>query len=197
MLYQIIQQDPEPLLTLNPELPVRLAAVVHRMLVKDPDQRYGTMQEVGHDLQQILVALRRSRSRSALPGPPGPPPEEVRGRVREYVTKGRAHLDAGRMGQARHELAEALALDPDAEEACELVWRGVKAAAAAHPADRDGPAPDPATEKRVEALLARVGDGASDKEARNALAELALIAPDDARVVEAVRIRAGRGTDQR
>ena len=31
VLFQIIQESPDPVLTLNPELPTRLAAVVHRM----------------------------------------------------------------------------------------------------------------------------------------------------------------------
>jgi len=41
---------PVALLTLNPELPVRLAEIVHRMLRKDAETRYGTMEEVGRDL---------------------------------------------------------------------------------------------------------------------------------------------------
>src|SRR5437762_1127612 len=62
VLFQIIQEEPDPVLTLNPELPTRLAAAVHRMLVKDPDKRYQSMDEVGRDLQDMHVALRRSRS---------------------------------------------------------------------------------------------------------------------------------------
>ena len=42
---------------------------------------------------------------------------------------------------------------------------------------------------RVEALLARAAPGAPEEEARRALAELALIAPDDPRVVELLRER--------
>src|SRR5262249_47844242 len=36
VLYQIISEEPDPLLTVNPELPARLALVVHRMLRKEP-----------------------------------------------------------------------------------------------------------------------------------------------------------------
>src|SRR5437899_3184137 len=67
VLYQIISDDAEPVLTLNPEVPVRLAAVIHRMLRKDPEQRYATMEEVGHDLTEIHAALRRSGGRSTPP----------------------------------------------------------------------------------------------------------------------------------
>ena len=75
VLYQIIQEDPDPLLTVNPEVPVRLAALVHGMLRKDPDRRYASMDDVGRELAGIHDALRRSRSRSALPQPSGPPGE--------------------------------------------------------------------------------------------------------------------------
>ena len=70
VLYQIIQESPDPVLTLNPELPARLAAVVHRMLRKDPDKRYQSMDEVGRDLQEMHFSLRRTRSRSVLPQAP-------------------------------------------------------------------------------------------------------------------------------
>jgi serine/threonine-protein kinase len=190
VLYQIIQQEPEPVLTLNPELPVRLAAVVHRMLVKDPEARYGSLQDAGRDLQEIHVALRRSRSRSALPQPALASAEEARGRVRDHVARGRVHLDGGRLADARAELAEALALDPEAEDAVELVWRSVKQAAAARPSP---PPLDVATERRVQMLLAKMSPGIMESDARSALAELALIAPDDPRVLEALRTRAGRG----
>jgi hypothetical protein len=189
VLYQIIQQSPEPLLTLNPELPVRLAAVVHRMLVKDPEKRYGSMQEVGRDLHEIHVALRRSKSRSAMVQPPAPTGEEVRARVRDHVAKAKAHIEGGRVGPGRRDLVDALALDPGSDEALELGWRAVKRAVATRAA---APPLDVATEQRVQALLTKAAPGRPDVEARGALAELALIAPDDGRVVELLRVRSGR-----
>jgi serine/threonine protein kinase len=189
VLYQIIQQNPEPLLTLNPELPVRLAAIVHHMLVKDPEKRYSSMQDVGRDLHEIHVALRRSRSRSAMSQPPPPTGEEVRGRVRDHVSKAKAHIEGGRIFPARKELGDALALDPASDEALELAWRAVKRAVASRAA---APPLDVATEQRVQALLSRAAPGKPDDDARGALAELALIAPDDGRVVELLRVRSGR-----
>jgi len=88
VLFQIIQEEPDPVLTLSPDLPTRLAAVVHAMLVKDPDKRYPSMEAVGRDLQDIHVALRRSRARSAMPQPPAATGEDVRTRVREHVGGG-------------------------------------------------------------------------------------------------------------
>jgi serine/threonine protein kinase len=189
VLFQIIQEDPDAVLTLSPELPTRLAAIVHRMLLKDPDKRYSSMDEVGHDLQDIHVALRRTRSRSVLPQPTPPGGEEIRARVREHVARGRAHFDGGRLEQAVEAMTEALVLDPACEDAAEVIWRTLKKRQSVRPA------PDPldaATEERVQALLAKAAPGTPAVQARNALAELALIAPDDARLVELLRERSGR-----
>src|SRR5262249_3926453 len=115
VLFHIIQEEPDPVLTLNPELPTRLAAIVHRMLVKDPEKRYQTLDEVGRDLQDMHVALRRSRSRSVLSQPAPPSGEEARARVREHVARGRAHFEAGRLDEATEAMTEALVLDPSCE----------------------------------------------------------------------------------
>jgi hypothetical protein len=189
VLYQIVSEDPDPLLTLVPELPARLAAVVQRMLRKDPDARYGTFREVGDDLKQVHAALRRSRSRSALPQPAPPVTEELRARVREHIARGRGHLQAGRAAKGLAELGEALALDADCVEAAELAWSHAdhQGGSRARPA-----APDVASEARIVGLLGRAAPGRPEAEARQALAELALIAPDDPRFFDLVRARAGR-----
>ncbi len=43
-------EDPEPIDTLRPEIPAELAAIVHRMLAKDPDDRPATPAEVAEAL---------------------------------------------------------------------------------------------------------------------------------------------------
>jgi serine/threonine-protein kinase len=190
VLYQIIQEDPDPLLTVNPEVPVRLAALVHGMLRKDPDQRYASMDDVGRELASIHDALRRSRSRSALPQPSGPPTEEARSVVRDHVGRARAHLDAGRNADAIRSAAEALATDPASEEAAEITWRASRQVMKPRPRA----SAEAGNQARVAALLARAAPGQPEGEARSALAELALIAPDDARVAELMR---GRGAGPR
>ena len=189
VLYQIIQEEPDPLLTVNPEIPVRLAAVVHGMLRKDPDRRYASMEDVGRELTAIHDALRRSRSRSALPNPAPPAGEELRAKVRDHLTRARAHLEAGRVREAVAETADALAADPSSDDAAELSWRAARTTRASRPAPAPG---DPAAEQRVAALLARAAATRPEAEARTALAELALIAPDDARVVDLLKARGAR-----
>jgi serine/threonine-protein kinase len=60
---QHVQKQPPPLAGLRPDLPAALCGVVHKMLAKDPAQRYQT----GRDLLRDLTRLRES--------PAGPPPE--------------------------------------------------------------------------------------------------------------------------
>jgi hypothetical protein len=104
------------------------------------------------------------------------------------VARGRAHFDAGRLGQAVESMTEAMVLDPACEDAAEVLWRTLKKRQAGRPE----PAPlDAATEQRVQALLTRAAPGSPPAQARHALAELALIAPDDARLAELLRERAG------
>ena len=189
VLYQIISDDPEPVLTVNPEVPVRLAAIVHRMLRKDPDLRYGAMEDVARDLSDLHVALRSSGGRSTLPVPASPVSEETRARVRDRVAQGRALLDAGQADRAVAEMKDALRLDPSAEDAAELLWRAGRKLQDGRPAP---PALDSESERRVADLLARAAPGGAEGDVRSAVAELVLIAPDDPRVTELLRERSGR-----
>jgi eukaryotic-like serine/threonine-protein kinase len=184
VLYQIISEPPDPVLTLNPEVPARLALVIHRMLKKDADGRYQTMDDVARDLRIVLPTLRR-RGLAAAVGSP----DELRARAREALARGRAHLEGARFAQARTEIREALMLEPDNEEAAEMLWRAERAL---RPAGQGG-ARDAEGVARVEKLLGKAAPGRPDDEAKRALAALALIAPDDPRLGDLLRERAGRG----
>ena len=189
VLYQIISDDPEPVLTVNPEVPVRLASIVHRMLRKDPDLRYGAMDDVARDLSDLHAALRSSGGRSTLSVPASPVSEETRARVRDRVAQGRVLLDAGQADRAVAEMKDALRLDPSAEDAAELLWRAGRKLQDGRPA---APGLDSESERRVADLLARAAPGGAEGDVRSAVAELVLIAPDDPRVTELLRERSGR-----
>ena len=87
-------------------------------------------------------------------------------------------------------MAEALALDPECREAAEVLWQCGKAPPPA--AKGPGAPPSPEELARIDALLAKVAPGTPEDEARRALAELALVAPDDPRLVDLLRERSGR-----
>ena len=181
VLYQIISEDPEPLLTLNPDLPARLAAVIHRMLGKDMQRRYGSMGEVESDLRLVHGGILRARARW-----PGASDERLQ--ARDYLDRARSNFDSGQFAKAQAEAQAALALDPELAEAVSLMWRTTKSLAQTRP-----PMPvDAKTSSHIGSLLERAVAGGPEPEVRQALAELALIAPDDPRVMDLVRERAGR-----
>jgi eukaryotic-like serine/threonine-protein kinase len=188
VLYNIISGEPDPLLALSPELPARLALVIHRMLAKDPQKRYGSMEDVGRDLGQIHAALRRSEGRSALPSRPATAlsPDEQRGRVRDRLKRGKALFAKDEWAKVVSEMRLALEIDPSCQEAAELLWGAGKRRVAERP---DRPR-DADSEARVSALLARATSGAPPDEARRAIAELSLVAPDDPRLNQLLRDRA-------
>jgi serine/threonine protein kinase len=192
VLYQILSEKQTPVLTLNPEIPARLAELVSRMLQKQPEHRYQSMEDVASDLRAIRLALYRSRGRSTVtaprPTPSAAAAEETRVKTRQHLARAREHYKAGRFRQAIVTVEEALALDTDLPEAGEMLWR------AARKLQRDGPQPDPRLAARVTALLEQAAPGAPEVEAGQAVAELALIAPDDPRVRALVR---QRGTPRR
>jgi serine/threonine protein kinase len=186
VLYQIVSEEPEAVLTANPEVPGRLAVLVQEMLRKDMARRSSSLAEVGQRAHEIYCALARSESRSAASWGEDSVPEEVRGpRSREMSAKAEAHLEAGRFSAARADAMQALALDPESEEAAEIVWQASRKLRAS----KGGQRTDPATDERVAFLLSKADQGQPESEARRALAELALIAPDDPRVADAMRGR--------
>lgn len=57
VIYQILNEDPVPLVSIRAETPEALAATIHRALVKDPVNRFASMEE-------MISALESSRSRN-------------------------------------------------------------------------------------------------------------------------------------
>jgi hypothetical protein len=114
--------------------------------------------------------------------------DEAPGAVRGHVTRGRGHLEAGRFQKADSEALRALALDPENEEAAEIAWRAERKLRVGRDTGGHGKEMD----TRIEVLLSQAAPERPDEEARRAIAELALIAPDDPRVGEVIRERHAR-----
>src|SRR5262249_50331777 len=82
-LYDILQahhsMDARPLNLVRPEVPVELAAVVARMMAKDPDRRYQTPGEVAQALVPFFkkggVGLKGPTAELSQARPPGAAPE--------------------------------------------------------------------------------------------------------------------------
>jgi serine/threonine protein kinase len=188
VLYQILSHEPTPILTLNPDLPARLAAIVYRMMQKAPDRRYPTMELVVRDLEDVAGMLRRSTSRGVFPrvrrtaSTERALTDQTRARIRAHVQRGRACYDAGDYAKALSEMRHALKLDPNCEEAAEVLWRSEQRT-------RQDTGPGADFEARIGGLLARVTATGKPDDAQQALAELALLAPEHPQVVELLRRR--------
>jgi serine/threonine-protein kinase len=86
VLRQILDEEPPPLLQVDPHLDPRIAKVVERMVAKEPNDRYQSCHEVVADLSEILgaggtAALPAAgvvRSTALPPLPPSPPATSAR-----------------------------------------------------------------------------------------------------------------------
>lgn len=67
-LVAVVADEPVPLLKSNPDVPERLARLVHSMLAKNPDRRPPTAQAVADELSRIIADLETPE-----PEPAGPP----------------------------------------------------------------------------------------------------------------------------
>src|SRR5262249_46291669 len=59
LMYNIINKTPTPIRTLNPECPEALEEAVFKMLIKDRDSRYHSLEDVRFDIEPIILELRR------------------------------------------------------------------------------------------------------------------------------------------
>jgi Serine/threonine protein kinase len=62
LLRQVVQQVPEPLRSLRPEIPEELEEVVNRVLSKEPDDRYKTGNEFAAELTRVHQKLRAAQA---------------------------------------------------------------------------------------------------------------------------------------
>jgi serine/threonine-protein kinase len=175
VLYEIVSGAPEAILSLNPEVPARLAALVESMLEKEPERRPASLEDVRRGIERVPILARRLALRD-----PSTAEQERHRRVCDHVARGLACLDEGRLRSALLETRRALALDPASREAGNLLWKtGKRLVRKDTRCHGNASASD-----RIQALLARVADEHSEEDARQAAVELALLAPDDPRVVE-------------
>ncbi len=180
VLFNIVSEPTTPVLTLAPETPARVAALIHRMINKNPADRPG-MDEASIQLRALRTNLLRSRLKSCIHSDaPRPSREETAQALKAHLARARAHLDADSPGKAIAEAREALFLDPDSKESTEVLWRGLRSS----PVGAFVTAPGSAS--RVQELLKQLNK-AKGEEALQILRSLYLHAPDDPSVREAIR----------
>jgi serine/threonine-protein kinase len=74
----IIQDEPEPVTTLDPKLPALLGWIVRRCLSKDPEERYSSTRDLAKELQNLRAHLSEAVStKDVAPGKTDPPGRRV------------------------------------------------------------------------------------------------------------------------
>jgi tRNA A-37 threonylcarbamoyl transferase component Bud32 len=63
---QHIRKDPEPLATMRPDLPAELCRVVHKLMAKNPDERYQTGRQLLRDVQKLRNELDTEENEPAI-----------------------------------------------------------------------------------------------------------------------------------
>ena len=66
MMYNITTRPPVPIRTLNPECPEVLEQVISKLLAKDLDTRYQSLEDAQYDLEPIILDLRKETSAALL-----------------------------------------------------------------------------------------------------------------------------------
>ncbi|HEX3942351.1 MAG TPA: protein kinase, partial [Acidobacteriaceae bacterium] len=135
-MYNILNVQPVPIRQFCPDCPVELQTLLARLLLKDPDLRYQSLDDVLADLEPALLKLRESRSMELINEAHSAKRqnqlEKAQGLVREALTLTPA-LEAAR--EFREQLQSELrrqAVRPRVEE---LVKRAREAMAAGNPSD--------------------------------------------------------------
>jgi serine/threonine-protein kinase len=70
--YQHVKGEPEPLAQVRPDLPPGLCAIVHKMMAKEPAQRYQTGRDLLRDLARLRESLSGTAPQPLLEGPISP-----------------------------------------------------------------------------------------------------------------------------
>ncbi len=66
--FKVVNRDPLPLTTINPELPAEVERIVSRAIAKELDKRYQTGAEMAADLAKMREQLRKEHADQPLPG---------------------------------------------------------------------------------------------------------------------------------
>ena len=93
LMFNIVNKAPEPLRALSPECPEALEQTVLKMLAKDREVRYQTLEDVRFDLEPVIIELRKER-------------------VTDLLAEARHHIAANRLDKAQSMVREALDADP-------------------------------------------------------------------------------------
>ncbi len=77
---QHVQKEPVPLAEIRPDLPPELAAIIHKMMAKNPDARYQLAREIMRDVAKLrdkVVGVSATMRLSSASAPSAPTPQSL------------------------------------------------------------------------------------------------------------------------
>lgn len=98
---QHIRNDPQPLQNMRPDLPPEICRIVHKLMAKNPDERYQTGRQVIRDIQKLRSETSEEDDAPAIPVESEPPEvlerestiaPALQSRLMSGVTSVRKHL---------------------------------------------------------------------------------------------------------
>jgi len=66
VIYSILNGEPRSVTSIRPEVPGSIGGIIEKCLEKDPENRYGSVEELTRDIRQIEAASRPTSPRSAM-----------------------------------------------------------------------------------------------------------------------------------
>jgi len=136
LMYNILSIEPVSIGEVCPDIPRGLQAVVSRVLMKDPDLRYQSLDDVLFDMQPALLELRTARARDLLQEAHIAKQENrmdaAQGLVREALELSPGFADARQLREELQAESRRQAVRPRVEN---LLQKGREALAAGNPAE--------------------------------------------------------------
>ncbi|MBZ5678267.1 MAG: protein kinase [Acidobacteriia bacterium] len=136
LMYNILSIEPVPIGDVCPDIPPELQAVVTRILLKDPDLRYQSLDDVLFDMQPALLVLRTARARELTEEAKSAKEqnqfEAAQGLVRQALELAPGYEDARHLREELQAELRRQAIRPRVES---LLQKGREALAAGNPTE--------------------------------------------------------------
>ncbi len=118
LIDQVLNASPSPLLDCWPECPPALAAIVHKCLLKDPNERYASCEAVLADLQAVQAEVFPQLSQTQDSSTVIP---QISVQLTGLLERARQHYERGKYDRSELLIDEVLEMDPHNVEAKQLL----------------------------------------------------------------------------
>jgi tetratricopeptide (TPR) repeat protein len=173
VLYQHVHESPKSAHEQSPRISAQLSGIIDKALAKEPDGRYSSAADFLGALKRVKASSRHTRSGTRIPGAfKKTKPPSKGSQALALGKESQAQMDKGQWAAAQVLAEKALSLNPDLNEAREILERSKK---------------EQLLDDRIDELTAEaeacLADGLYD-EAGNVISELAGISRDKKKTLD-------------